>query len=103
MKSSSKEIPEQPPTDDVQVPSGGVEKIPTKHLGSEDRIKAMDWTGFVAPDPNAYLGGGAFGDVFHGKWIGLAEPESHTLPRIVMKKFRVSQSNLNNKKLQKRV
>ena len=101
MLSFTEDTLEQPPPDDVHAHSGGIEKVQHKCDTSEASIKVMDWTGFVTLDQ--FLGGGAFGDVYHGKWTGTAQSESRPLPRIVTKKFKVSPSNMKDKKLQKKV
>ena len=55
---------------------------------SDFSTSALDWTGWLAPDDDHFIGGGSFGDVFRAKWNGLPKVLPKTVPIIVVKVIR---------------
>jgi hypothetical protein len=73
------------------------------HVSKRHKVTSnvLNWAGLVVP--GEFIGGGGYGDVYHLNWVGLSASESSHIPHLVIKKFKVSQSQVVDKKLQKMV
>ena len=67
------------------------------------KTQALDWTRFIIPGAH-FIGSGRFGDVHKDEWMNTPDSVSiEKVPRIVMKKFRVSSSQTPDTKARIRV
>ncbi len=53
----------------------------SKSRVDKNAFPTLDWTDFLTQDNDEFIGGGNFGDVYRGKWIGVARILEESLER----------------------
>jgi hypothetical protein len=67
------------------------------------KTQALDWTNFIIPSAH-FIGSGGFGDVHEGEWTNIpVSVDIQSVPRIVVKKFRVASAQTPDAKARIRV